>query len=545
MANYQRSWLSRDLTSGISVAAIALPVGIAYAVLAGVSPVVGIYSAIFPLFAYAIFGSSRQLMIGPDAATCIIVAASLAPLAGGDPVVYTTLLFWLTLMTGVIYLLAGIGKLGFIADFFSQPILTGYLNGIALLIIVGQIPQLLGYQSREDEFFNRILELITHVNQSHWQTAALGISMLILILLIRRFFPLLPSAFIVVVIGIALVAGLDLDKAGVSILGEVPSGLPTIIFPSFKYDIFDDLFTAASGIMLVSFTSGVLTSKSFAQRNGYEVDANHELIGFGAGNIASSLAQGFPVTGADSRTAVNSAMGGKTQLAGVFAGVTMLAVLLFLTSPLTYVPKSALAAVILVSAVSLFDLADLRKIFDMNRREFLLSVTTTLGVLVLGVLPGVFLAIILSLVWLLKVQSRPNDAILGRVDAKKGFHSMTDYPEGKTIPGLLIYRFESNIVFYNVGYFKKRILAAIADQPTPVKWVVVDASPVNVIDVTALREISNLRKSLAAKNISMYSAHVKKDLSRFFSPEFVEERGSKSFPTLKRAVKAYCTNPNN
>ncbi len=543
LSRYQRSWLGSDLAAGFSVAAIALPVGIAYADLAGVPAVVGIYSAIFPLFAYAIFGSSRQLMTGPDAATCILVAATLGPLAGGDSGVYAALLLGLTLMTGVIFLLAGMGRLGFIADFLSQPILTGYLNGIALLIIVGQLPKLLGYPSSEEQFFDKILEFFEHVDQSHWLTAALGLSLLTLLLLVLRFLPRLPGAFVVVVASIALVAGFGLDRSGVAVLGEVPGGWPSLVLPSFEYGVFNELFSAAAGIVLVSFTSGVLTSKSFARRNGYQVDANQELIGFGACNLASGLAHGFPVTGADSRTAVNSAMGGKSQLVGVVAGGAMLLILLFLTSPLAYVPVTALAAVILVSAASLFDSGDLRILFHMSKREFLMSVGTTLGVLVLGVMPGVLLAVALSLLWLLSVGSRPADAILGKVSGLKGFHDVADYPEAKTIPGLLIYRFEANVVFFNADYFKTRVHAAIAAQKTPVEWIVVDASPINVIDVTSLRKLDELRHELAAEGVSLCYARVKRDLERFFDPRFAKERRETAkhyrFQTLKPAIRAY------
>ncbi|MGB5452266.1 MAG: SulP family inorganic anion transporter [Sedimenticolaceae bacterium] len=543
LSGYRPSWLPKDLAAGLSVAAIALPVGIAYADLAGVPPVIGMYSAIFPLFAYALFGSSRQLMTGPDAATCILVAATLGPLAGGDPEHYATLMLGLTVMTGLLYLFAGVIKLGFIANFLSQPILTGYLNGIALLIIVGQVPKLLGYTSNEEKFLRKVLEFFERVDQSHWPTAALGAGTLVVLVLIMRFLPRLPGAFVVVGLSIMIVAALGLGQQGVAVLGEVPSGLPSIVLPSFQHGAFNDIFGAAAGLVLVSFTSGVLTAKSFARRNGYEVNANQELIGFGACNLASGLAQGFPVTGADSRTAVNNAMGGKTQMVGLVAGGAMLLVLLFLTSPLAYVPTTALAAVILVSAIGLFDLADLRQLYHMSYREFLMSVGTTLGVLVLGVLPGVLLAVALSLIWLLSVESRPNDAVLGRVKGRKGFHSIADYPDAKTIPGLLLYRFDSNLVFYNADYLKARVRAAVAAQKTPVEWVVVDASSINIVDATGLRKFDELREELAAVGVSVYIARVKQHLEHFFNKEFAKERRKAAkklrFQTLKPAINAY------
>ena len=543
LAQYRSAWLPNDIAAGLSVAAIALPVGIAYADLAGVPPIVGMYSAIFPLFAYALFGSSRQLMTGPDAATCILVAATLAPLAGGDAERYTMLLLGLTLMTGLLYVLAGLGRLGFMANFLSQPILTGYLNGIALLIIVGQLPKLFGYSGSSPEFLGKVLELFQGFGQSHWPTALLGVAMLVLLILVMRFLPRLPGAFVVVVLSILLVYGLGLEQTGVAVLGAVPSGLPSLALPTFDGAVINELLADSAGLVLVSFTSGVLTAKSFARRNGYSIDANQELVAFGACNLASGLAQGFPVTGADSRTAVNNAMGGKTQLVGVVAGGAMLLVVIFLTAPLAYVPTTALAAVILVSAVGLFDLADLRELYRTSRREFLMSVTTTAGVLVLGVLPGVLLAVALSLIWLLSVGSRPNDAVLGRVPGRKGFHSTSDYPGAKTLPGLLLYRFESNIVFFNADYFKSRVLGVVAAQQQPVRWLVIDASPINLVDVTGLRKVDELREELARAGVRLAVVRMKRHLERFFEPEFVAARRAASevqhFDSVKLAINAF------
>ena len=543
LSGYRPTWLPKDVAAGLSVAAIALPVGIAYADLAGVPPVIGMYSAIFPLFAYALFGSSRQLMTGPDAATCILVAATLAPLANGDAAVYASLLLALTVMTGVFYVLAGAGRLGFMANFLSQPILTGYLNGIALLIIVGQLPKLFGYSGSSPDFLGKVLELFERFGLSHWPTAILGAAMLVLLVAVMRFLPRLPGAFVVVAVSILLVKVLGLDQMGVAILGEVPAGMPSLVLPSFDPAAFGDLFGAAAGLVLVSFTSGVLTAKSFARRNGYEINANQELIAFGTCNLASGIAQGFPVTGADSRTAVNNAMGGKTQVTGLVAGGAMLLVVIFVTEPLAYVPNTALAAVILVSAVGLFDLGDLRLLYRTSRREFLMSVATTVGVLVLGVLPGVLLAVALSLIWLLYVGSRPNDAVLGRVAGRKGFHSVSDYPDAKTIPGLLLYRFDANIVFYNADHFKTRVKAAVAAQRTPVEWVVIDASPINVVDVTGLRKLDELRAELAKEGVSLYFARAKRHLETFFDAEFAKERRKEfkqyRFQTLTPAVNAF------
>jgi len=542
-SRYNRSWLRSDLGAGLSVAAIALPVGIAYADLAGVPAVIGMYSAIFPLLAYALFGSSRQLMTGPDAATCIIVAASLGPLAGGDPERYLALMVILTLMTGILYVVAGVSRLGFIANFLSQPILTGYLNGIALIIIAGQLQKLFGYSGEADEFFPKLTEFIDKVDHSHLPTLVLGLGLLTILIILRRVSPKLPAALIVVIAGIAAVVMLGLDQSGVAVLGSVPAGLPSLHIATVELTTFKTLFADAAGIALVSFTSGVLTAKSFARRNRYEINANQELIAFGASNIASGLAQGFPVTGADSRTAVNNAMGGKTQLVGIVAAGSMLLILFFLTEPLGYVPTAALAAVIMVSAVGLFDFKELRNLYEISHRELVLSVATTLGVLILGVLPGVLLAVALSLFWLLTVVSRPHDGVLGRVKGIKGFHNLADFPNATTIPGLILYRFEANLVFFNADYFRDRLRATIAAAETPVEWVVIDASSINVVDVTAIQKVDELREELAAQGIVFATARVKRNLWKFFKHEWGmkhrERYAGYRFDTIKSAVRAF------
>ena len=435
LLRYEPSWLPRDLAAGLSVAAIALPVGIAYAELAGVPAAIGIYAAIFPLVPYALLGSSRQLILGPDAATCIMVAASLGPLAHGDPARYLALLPVLTLITGALYVVAALARLGFFANFLSQPILTGYLNGVATVIIVGQLPKLLGYPSEADEVLPRLLELVERADQSHLAAAALGLVLLAGLVALRRFAPALPAPLLAVAAGIAAVAALDLGSRGVALAGPVPAGLPALSWTWFDAPTYRSLFGDAAGILLISFTSGVLTAKSFARRNRYEIDANQELLALGAANLAVGLGQGFPVTGADSRTAVNDAVGGRTQLAAIVAAGAMLLVLLTLTGPLALVPTTALAAVILVSAAGLFDIAGLRLLLAMSRREGLMSIATTVGVLALGVLPGVVLAVVLSLFWLLATAMRPKDAVLGRLPGLSGFHSIGRLPPGRNHPG--------------------------------------------------------------------------------------------------------------
>ena len=544
LSRYRPAWLPNDIAAGLSVAAVALPVGIAYADLAGVPAVIGMYAAIFPLFAYALFGSSRQLMVGPDAATCMMMAAAVGPLAAGDPDRYLALVIVMTLIVGLVYLGMGMLRLGFIANFLSLPILVGFLNGVALIIIVGQLGKLIGISVGTSDFFPKLLETLTGVGSAHLPTLVLGLGLLAALVALRRWLPRVPGALVVVIAGIALAAGLDLPGQGVAVLGSVPAGLPDFFqIPLLPAGEYPEIVRDAAGLALVSFTSGILTAKSFAQRNRYTVDANRELIGFGAANLASGLAQGFPVTGADSRTAVNNAMGGKSQLVGLVAGGTMLLILFFLTEPLAYVPTTALAAVIIVSAVGLFDVATLRELYGISRVELGFSVGTTLGVLVLGVLPGVLLAIALSLLLLLMLTSQPTDAVLGRVPGIKGYHDCKDYPEAQTIPGLLLYRFNANLVFYNADYFKTRVLATVAAAKTPVEWVVLDASPINVVDSTAVRKAEELRDALAAQGIQFVVARRKHTAGRLFEAAWVDAQreltARHNYTTLKAAVNAF------
>lgn len=543
LQQYERRWLAGDLAAGLAVATVALPVGIAYAEIVAVPVAIGMYSAIFPLFAYALFGSSRQLIVGPDAATCIMVAAGLAALADGDPDRYLALLPAFTLITGLLYLLAGLGRLGFIASFLSHPILIGYLNGIAIVIVLGQLPKLLGYPSEVREVLPRLLELAERLPASNAATAILGLASLAALLLLKRLAPRLPGALLVVIAGIAAVAFLDLPQLGVRVGGPIPAGLPEFRLAWFDLATYRALVSDAAGIVLISFISGILTAKSFASLNRYPIDTNQELIAFGMSNLASGLVQGFAVTGTNSRTAVSNATGGNSHLVGVVAGGAMLLVLLFLTGPLALVPSTALAAIIIVAAASLFDLAGLVRLVRMSWREALLSLATTLGVLLLGVLPGVVLAVGLSLLWLLAQAARPRDAVLGTVPELKGFHSLDGRPRARTVPGLLLFRYSGNLLFFNVEHFCDRLHARIAQAAEPVRWVVVDASPISLVDASAVQRLDELREELAKAGIRLAYARVKRIVGRNFAPAWLDERRARlapdRFPTMRSAVRAY------
>ena len=543
LLSYQRADLRFDLLAGVSVAAVSLPVGIAYAQIAGVPVVYGIYSAILPLLAYALFGSSRQLIAGPDAATCIMVASALGPLAGGDPQRYMELMISITLITGWFHIILGLCRFGFVANFLSQPILVGYLNGIALTILAGQLPKFFGYQGEADHFFGKLSEFTQKAAETHLPTLMLGIAALAVLLALQRWAPKLPAALIVIVLSVIAVQTLRLGAHGVVVLGTIPAGFPSFHQPAFDPSRFKVLAQDAAGIALISFISGILTAKSFSRRNRYDIDANQELIAFGACNIASGLVQGFPVTGADSRTAVNDAMGGKTQLAGLIAAAAMMLFLLFFTAPLASLPNAALAAVIAVASISLFDLSALRELHCASRRELVFSLATTAGVLCFDVLPGVLIAIVLTLLWLLLAASQPHDAVLGRVPGISGFHDVSKYRDAVTLPGLLLYRFDGNVLFFNVDYLKERLMAEIARSSAPIEWIVIDASPVNDIDITAVHKLKDLREELAGRGIELKYARVKNSLWKHFYSHWVADNlqlnKTSRFASLASAIEAF------
>ncbi len=531
----------RDLIAGLSVAAVALPVAVAYAQLAGFSPVVGLYSSILPLVAYAIFGTSRQLMVNPDAATCAMIAAAVAPLAAGDAELYGSLAIMLTFFTGLFCIAASFLRLGALADFLSKPILVGFLNGIAISILLGQIGKLFGFAIESGGIVPRLLEFIAKLPQTHGPTLAVGLGSFAVLFLARRFLPRWPAALVALVASAIAVALLKLDGRGVAILGSVPAGLPPLRWPTFSPEHLPSLVASAAGLALVLFSSGVLTARSFAAKNRYEIDVDREFAAFGAANLASALSQGFAVTGADSRTAMCDAAGGRTQVTGLVAAATMAMVLLFLTDPLRYVPIAALGAVLVFASFSLFDVRSLREIWRIDRREVGLAVITTLGVVAVGAIDAILVAVALALVRFVKLTARPRDEVLGKMEGLPGFHSIERHPEAKTFPGLAVYRFNGPITFFNAAYFKQRALA-VADAADPaLQWFVIDTIPISHIDVTGLYALRDLKETLEARGTKLILAGRKTEFldwlreSGFRRPEH-EER---IFPTLRQALKAY------
>jgi high affinity sulfate transporter 1 len=530
-----------DLFAGLSVAAVALPVAVAYAQLAGFDPVVGLYSSILPLVAYAIFGTSRQLIVNPDAAVCAMVAAAVVPLASGNGELYWSLSVTLTFLAGLFCIAASFLRLGVMADFLSKPILIGFLNGIAISICLGQIGKLLGFSIESKRIIPQLLEILAKLPQTQVPTLIVGAASMAMLFGLARFFPRLPSALITLITAGTVGALFGLDQYGIAILGPVPAGLPPLRLPRFPEDDIPALLASAAGLALVLFSSGMLTARSFAEKGGYAIDADREFAAFGAANLASAISQGFAVAGADSRTAIADAAGGRTQMTGLVAAATIAVVLLFFTGPLQYVPIATLGALLMFASFSLFNTRTLREIWGIDRTEVGLAVITTLGVVAVGAINGILIAVGLALVRFVKLTARPQDEVLGAVDGLPGLHSIERHPGAKTFPGLVLYRFDGPLTFFNADYFKTRALA-VADAAGPeLQWFVIDAIPISQIDITGLYALRDLRQRLEARGTVLILAGRKTEILMWFREAglYRSEHERWIFPTLRQALKAY------
>jgi high affinity sulfate transporter 1 len=540
LRGYEIGWLRYDVAAGLSVAAVALPIAIAYAQLAGFPPVVGLYASILPLVVYAVLGTSRQLIVNPDAATCAMVAAIVAPLAGGDGALYSALAVSLAVLTGVACVVAGFFRLGFLADFLGKPVLVGFMNGIAISIVIGQIGKVFGFSLESGRVMPRLIEFASKLDGTHLPTLAIGVTTFAVMRGVRRFFPRLPAPLVALIVAVALVEVTGLDQMGVAVLGMVPAGLPDLRWTPVPSAHVGALLSGAAGLALVSFTSGMITARSFAARNRYEIDVDREFIALGACNIAAGVSQGFAVTGADSRTAISDVMGGKTQVTGLVAAATMALVLLFLTGPLQYLPISALGAVLISAAMGLFDWRALVRLYRIHEGEFAVCLTAMLGVVTLGALQGIVLAIALAMLVLLIRSSRPGDAVLGRVDGRQGFFDVADHEGATTVPGLVVYRFNASVIFYNAPYFKRRVLA-VADASPGARWFIVDGAPIVHLDSTGADTIAVLADDLASRGIRLAIGGVLPQVRQMLERSGALERLGPDgvFPTLRAAVAAY------
>jgi len=508
LRTYDTKNLGSDVVAGLSVAAVAIPIGIAYAQLAGAPPEVGIYSAFLAPVAYALFGSSRQLIVNPDAAACAIVAATTAPLAAGDPAKFADLSILLTLFTGVVCIAAGIARFGFIANFLSRPILVGYLNGIAISIIVGQLAKIIGVDVAQGGVFRTLGNLARQITSLHWTTAIVGLSLLALLLLLKRFAPKVPGPLVAAVVSIVAVYFFALNASGVRTIGTIPAGLPAPHIPSIAAADLGPLALGAVTIMLVSFCSMMTTARGFAAKNGYRIDPNRDLMALGVCDLVSGLTRGFVVSGADSRTAVADSAGGKTQMTSIFTSIAIAVVLLFLTAPLAYLPSAALAAILISSSIGLFDLHSLRRYYHVSKPEFRHAMVAMLGVMTIGVLGGVVIAVGLAILRLLMLGSKPHDAVLGETEAD-GFVNIATEPSAKPISGVVIYRFDASLLFFNADYFASRVRQVISDAGSKPSVFVLHAESIPVLDITGASVLESLHVELAQAGIELRIAKSK------------------------------------
>ena len=532
---------THDLVAGISVAAVALPVAVAYAQLAGFNPVVGLYSSILPLVAYAIFGTSKHLMVNPDAATCAMVASAIAPLAAGNADLYLSLSVALTFFTGLLCIAASLFRLGAMADFLSKPILVGFLNGIAISILLGQVGKMLGFSLEKDGIVPRLIEIIDKLPQTHVLTLAVSAFSFAVLIAVQQFLPRIPAALVVLIASGAVVALFGLDARGVAILGHVPAGLPSLRWPTVPLDDLPSLAAAAAGLSIVLFTSGTLTARSFAAKGGYEIDVDREFAAFGVANIASALSQGFAVTGADSRTAMAAFSGGRTQVTGLVAAAAIAMVLLFLTAPLQFIPVAALGSVLAFAAYSLFDVTTLKTFWRVDRIEVGFAVVATLGVVAVGAINGILITVGLALARFVKHTARPRDEVLGQVEGLPGFHSIERHQNARPLPGLVLFRFNAPLVFFNSDYFKQRALAAADRAEQGLRWFVIDAIPISNIDLNGLYALRDLREALESRGVTLVLAGRRTEFLNWLRGMglYREEHDGRYFPTLRQALKAY------
>lgn len=546
---YRRAWLRPDVVAGVTVAAYLIPQVMAYATVAGLPPVVGLWAAVAPLAVYALLATSRQLSVGPESTTALMTAVTLAPLAAGDPQRYAALAAVLALLVGLWCLLGALMRLGVLADLLSHPVLVGYLAGTAGLMIVSQLGKVTGVPVEGTAMIEQLRSFVADIDQWHPATAALAGSVLVGLLVMAKWVPRAPGPLIAVLVATAVVASLSSERLGLAVVGEVPAGLPTPAIPSFGTADLAALLLPAIGIAVVGFSDNALTGRAFAARHGTHVQANTELAALGATNVATALTHGFPVSCSGSRTSIADLLGARTQLYALVTLASVLVVLFGARGVLAEFPSAALGALVVYAALRLIDIAEFRRINRFRRSELVLALTTVVGVLVLGVLYGVLVAIALSVFDLLRRIARAHDAILGFVPGLAGMHDVDDYRDAKPVAGLVVYRYDAPLCFANAEDFRKRALAAVdwwGDRSgEPVRWFVLSAEANVEVDLTALDAVEQVRAELASRGVVFAMARVKQDLRDDLDASGLTDRigAQRLFPTLPTAVAAFRSDP--
>jgi sulfate permease, SulP family len=538
--DYRREWFRADLLAGVSVCVVMIPSVIAYAGLMGLRPEHGLYAALVPLLVYPFFGGSRQVIVGPDIAISLLIASAITPLAGGNPANAAKLAAMLALLSGLLLLLGAYLKIGAIANFLSKPVLVGYMTGAALILMASQLDKLFGVQLDRNDFFPRLYELAGKLHQAHGLTLLFGLGLLAVIVVLRRVARTIPPALVVVVAAIAASLALSLEGRGVAVVGELPRRLPSFALPTYDWRDIHTLLPAAIGIALLTYAEGILLARAFAAKNGYEVNPNQELAALGLADVFTGLFQGFSVTGSQSRTTTNDTAGGKTQVASLVAAVILILFLLFLTPLIARLPVVALATLLIYGGFTLVEFDVMVRIYRFYPRSALLAALTTLGVLAVGVVPGILVGVALSLLSLIDRVSNPPDAVL-RIVPGEGFHDLGEASKGPTIPGFIAYRFYAPLLFSNAGHFVERVRGLVAASPVPVRWFLVDAQAITDIDITAAEALRGLNKELHQQGIALKFAHANRPLRKVLERiGFTSEIGRESiFHAVHEAAEAF------
>jgi high affinity sulfate transporter 1 len=542
LRSYERAWLRYDLIAGLVLAAFLVPVGMGYAEASGLPAITGLYATIVPLLAYAILGPSRILVLGPDSSLAPIIAVTVVALAAGDPEQALALAGMTALMTGALLVLAGLLRLGYLTDLLSLPIRYGYLNGIALTVIVSQLPKVFGFSTDAEGLLDEASAFVRGVVDGETVVAslAIGLASIVVVVAGKRVAPVVPWVLVAVVGGSLAVTIFGLH-GDVEVVGALPRGLPSFDLPSVPADDLPRLAAAAVSIALVAFADTSVLSRTYAARLGDDVDPNREMIALGAANLATGLFQGFPISSSSSRTPVAESAGSKTQLTGVVGAAAITLMLLFAPAALRNLPQATLGAIVMVAATSLVEIPKVRRLFRVRPSEFWVSIACFLGVALLGVIPGIFLAIGIGVAQFVHRAWIPYDAVLGRVEGLKGYHDVTRHPEGLRIPGLILYRWDAPLFFANAARFRERVFRHVRRAGPDVKWVVVAGEPITDVDATAARALSDLLDDLDARGVRFAFAELKgpvwDQLVTYGLAARIEERYR--FPTLGTAVKAY------
>jgi SulP family sulfate permease len=538
---YQRTWLRGDLLAGVTVAAYLVPQVMAYAEVAGLPAIAGLWAAVAPLVAYAVLGSSRQLSVGPESSTALMTAAAVTVLIAGDQQNYAETAAALALAVSAICLVCWLARLGFLANLLSHPVLVGYMAGIAVLMIVSQLGKVSGVDVDGDSVLSEVRFFVVHLGDVHRPTLLVAAGTFAVLVAFYRLLPRWPGPLIAMVLAAAAVAMLDLDQMGVATVGSIPRGLPPASIPDFSTIDFGTLLPAALGVTIVAYTDNVVTARAFATRRREEIDARQEFLALGAANLGAGLFSGFPVSSSGSRTVIGDTMGSRTQLYSVVAAAILLLTMLFLGPALSAFPLAALGALVMFAALRLIDFAELRRIARFRRSELFLALATTAAVLIFDVLYGIAVAVALSILDLLRRIARPHDGILGYVPGLAGMHDIEDYDTGRQVPGLLVYRYDAPLFFANAEDFKRRALASVDEADPPVEWFLLNAEANTEVDLTAIDALEEVRRTLTERGVVFALARVKFEVREILaSTGFIDRIGEdRVFMTLPTAVQAY------